>query len=228
MFRRASLLVVVALTVVLGACGTPATPAPALPETPVRPTRVPVELPTKSEAETVAESPTAVVQQPTNTPAPVRARPSATPTMTLIAASPTPAPPTHTPTQGPTPVPDPERGKALFSDHLNGDEAIPTCLSCHMVEPLPEAEAALKIGPAMIAWGNDQPVAVRARSRVASQDPATYLRNSILHPNEYLVPNVEGRAPYGVGEQSLMYQEYAKLLTEAQINDLVAYLLTFR
>lgn len=51
------------------------------------------------------------------------------------------------------------------------------------------------------------------------EDVVTYLRTSILHPNDYVVPGYP---------ESLMPQNYAEILTEAEINDLIAYLLTLQ
>ncbi|HRE48002.1 MAG TPA: hypothetical protein PLD47_09780 [Aggregatilineales bacterium] len=222
-FRAASIAFA---AIVLSACGTAAKTAPEFPSTPVRPTRLPVIVPT-AEGQSPA-TPTAAALQATPTPTVVRQRPTLTPTMTLIAASPTLAPPTEAPTAQPTRAANAEAGKALFINHINGDELIPTCLSCHIIESVSEEEALVKVGPAMIAWKGEPAIAIRARTRVASQTPTQYLRLSILAPNDHLVPNVEGRAPYGLGEQSLMYQDYAAVLTEEQVNDLVAYLLTIR
>jgi nitric oxide reductase subunit C len=67
----------------------------------------------------------------------------------------------------------------------------------------------------------------RAGSSVAGQDAATYLRYSMLNPNEFLVPNTADHV-FSVAGQSLMFQDYAKELTAEQVDDLIAYLLTLR
>ena len=62
-------------------------------------------------------------------------------------------------------------------------------------------------------------VASHAGQRVSGQTAEQYLRTSILDPNAYIVP---GYAANG------MYQDFAKVLTDKQVNDLVAYLLTLK
>ena len=57
------------------------------------------------------------------------------------------------------------------------------------------------------------------------QSAAEYLRSSILHPNDYLVPNTDTRV-FAAGGDSLMFQQYADYLSDDDVNNLVAYLLT--
>jgi hypothetical protein len=82
----------------------------------------------------------------------------------------------------------------------------------------------------MAAHGDEPGIATRAQTRVPGQTPAEYLRNSILHPNDYLVPDstIPGKGLYAIVGTSVMYQLYADVLTPDQVNDLVAYLLTIR
>jgi hypothetical protein len=44
------------------------------------------------------------------------------------------------------------------------------------------------------------------------------------------VPNssIPGKGAYYIGSQSVMYQNYAQVLSEDDLNDLIAYLLTIR
>jgi nitric oxide reductase subunit C len=109
-------------------------------------------------------------------------------------------------------------GAAIFANGLADKPNMPTCASCHYVEPVALND---KVGPVMAG------VAGRAGRGERGPSPILYLRNSIVAPNDYVVPNENGKV-YAAGGMSLMYQDYAKDLTPAQIADLVAYLLTLR
>ena len=60
-------------------------------------------------------------------------------------------------------------------------------------------------------------MAATAAERVEGQDATTYLYNSIVHPNDYLVDG------YAAG---IMLQNYGDTLSDQDVADLVAYLLT--
>ncbi len=107
-------------------------------------------------------------------------------------------------------VPDATRGQALFRGEANlGDPNVPTCVSCHAIEPGEPAD----IGTNLSNIGN------RASTMVAGQSPEAYLRSSIVDPDAYLA---------GGFQEGIMYRRYADVLTSAQIDDLVAYLLTLQ
>jgi mono/diheme cytochrome c family protein len=111
-------------------------------------------------------------------------------------------------TGGPAPVGDAAAGEELFNQAVIGPNSSPGCVTCHSLE-----EGVVVVGPSQAG------LAARAGQRVPGQTAEEYLRNSITHPNDYLV---EGFA------EGVMYQNYAAELTEDQINDLVAYLLTLQ
>ena len=71
----------------------------------------------------------------------------------------------------------------------------------------------------MIVGPSQAGLATRAESRVPGQSAEDYIRNSITHPNDYVV---EGFA------EGVMYQNYATDLTADEIDDLVAYTLTLK
>ncbi|PJF34899.1 MAG: hypothetical protein CUN49_13295 [Candidatus Thermofonsia Clade 1 bacterium] len=218
-FKHAPIRTLILLLAMLAACGTPATPAPPFEPTLARPTRVPIQPTADSRVamRTPQTAPTRVAVEPTRTP--TRARPSPTPTITLIPPTNTPIPPTETPTPSATPQPDPARGAVLFANGFPGRPEVPTCASCHYVEPVAVNDL---VGPVMYG------IADRAARRDPNEVSAVaYLRNSILMPNKYLVPN-EGDKVYAAGNMSLMHQSYAQELTPEEINDLVAYMLTLR
>jgi mono/diheme cytochrome c family protein len=95
------------------------------------------------------------------------------------------------------------RGQVVFS--------VAGCTACHTISGISTGT----IGPAL------DDLATRAATRVAGLTAEEYIRQSMLDPNAYVV---EGFADEnGV---SLMPQNIAEELTEEQINDLVAFLLT--
>jgi mono/diheme cytochrome c family protein len=197
------LLLITAL--VLAGCGTIATLEP-----PAEPTREPVTLAPQGaksgEQVAVIESPTPVL--PTATPEP----PTATPTEVPPTATPVP---TSTPTEIPptevTALGDPARGEAIFQ---GGKGAAPGCVTCHMV-----AQDMVLIGPSMVG------IADRAATREEGKTAEEYLRESILQPNAFLVPNTDVNV-FSAGGTSLMFQQYADYLSEQDVNDLISYLLT--
>jgi len=137
-------------------------------------------------------------------------------------ATPSPLPPTETPipaTEAPTAIPptatatpiviaaassgDADAGETLFR---NGMGAAIACTTCH----LPDQEMSL-VGPGLLG------VSEHMHDRDPEMTAEEYLHQSIVDPNAFIVPNF----PPG-----LMPQTYAQTLTEEQIDDLVAYLLT--
>lgn len=99
-------------------------------------------------------------------------------------------------------------GEKLFSQAVIGSANSPGCITCHSLEP-----DVVIVGPSQ--YGLD----TRAATRVPGQSAEEYIRNSIINPDDYVV---EGFAP------GVMYQNYAEELTEAEINDIVAYTLTLK
>ncbi len=103
-------------------------------------------------------------------------------------------------------VGDPEKGKELFNQStLNG---APGCVTCHSLDP-----DVTIVGPSLAG------VATRAAERVPGKSAEEYLRESILDPNAYVVEGF----PEGV-----MPQNFGDVLSEEEINDLVAFLLTLK
>jgi mono/diheme cytochrome c family protein len=101
---------------------------------------------------------------------------------------------------------DPERGKVLFQQ--GGGGGAPACSSCHSTEP-----GKIIVGPSL------EGVAERASERKPAMSAEDYLRESILDPNAYVV---EGYA------RGVMYQRFGEILSEKDIDSLVAYLLTLK
>jgi mono/diheme cytochrome c family protein len=99
----------------------------------------------------------------------------------------------------PIPVDDPvARGLAVYEKY--------SCGACHIITGISEGV----VGP------NQTNIGAVAETRVAGQSAEDYIRESILAPNAYVV---EGFT------EGIMPQNYADLMTEVEIIDLVAFLL---
>lgn len=200
--KRTGLLLLI-LSIILSACGTVAVPVfqADLEETQVA---------------QAATSDAATANAPTATDIPT-ATPTATQTP-LPTATPTEAP-TEAPTDTPVPTEAPTEDESASSNEVTGDPAAGqvlfetfmaqanfACNTCHLVD----SEAQL-IGPGL------QNVSVRGETRVAGLSAVEYIRQSIMEPSAYVV---EGYP------DMLMPQVYASIFTDAQIDDLVAYLMS--
>jgi nitric oxide reductase subunit C len=79
------------------------------------------------------------------------------------------------------------------------------CATCHSLEP-----DVIIVGPSLAG------VATRAQTRVADQNAEAYLRTSILHPGDFIVP----------GFNNVMAQNLGDVLSADQINNIIAFLQT--
>ncbi len=114
-----------------------------------------------------------------------------------------PTPDTPTPEILPTAAPEVlALGESLY---LNGVEGVPACVSCHRLDESPG------LGPSL------RGLREVAGQRVSGQGAMDYVRRSITHPNDYIVPG------YNAG---YMFQDYAARLTDDQLDGLVAYVLS--
>lgn len=108
----------------------------------------------------------------------------------------------------PEPVGDAANGERLFNESTIGAASAPGCATCHALEA-----DVIKVGPSLFDVGS------RAETAVASISAEAYLRQSIEEPNAHVAEGfVEG----------IMYQNYAEGLTNSQINDLIAFMLTLK
>lgn len=106
---------------------------------------------------------------------------------------------------------DAANGEELYMMTTIGDSGAPGCITCHSVEATDDPMQPSPVGPSHYG------LADRAGDYVEGMSAEQYIRESIVEPNAHLVEGF----PEGV-----MYQNYADDLTEQQINDLVAYLMT--
>ncbi len=154
----------------------------------------------------------------TNTPTPTRTPTSAvalpTATSTYIAdymATALAALPTSNATLTPTLRPYVEEDQRYVGDPVRGKKAFNTfakCNTCHDV-----STGAKIVGPSL------QHIASKAGSRQPGLSAEAYLRVSLLNPNAYIV---EG---YAAGLMPINYQQS---LVTAEIEDLIAYMLTLK
>lgn len=223
------------------------TPAPTLPAVPTTsPTSAPPLAPTSVTTPTLAPAPAAVVVTATMTVSATttvtRGMPTSEPTMPVTAtvaltptASPTreatstptsePTTPPLTATQAPTATSAPAASNAApavgdlpaaIADLLpSADPAAGQpltvnkgCTACHALE-----KGARLVGPSWYSVG------ATAGERVAGQSAEAYLYNSILHPNDYVVPDFL---------PNLMPANYNDLLSEQELAEIIAYLLTLQ
>ncbi len=105
-------------------------------------------------------------------------------------------------------------GQSLFR------QSSPGCFACHST-----VAGVNLVGPSLAG------IAERAESRIKAADyhskatdAATYIRESILEPSAYLVPG----ANYSSNGQSMMPPGFAQALTPAQVDGIVAYLMTLK
>lgn len=101
---------------------------------------------------------------------------------------------------------DAAAGEALFAQSSIGSQ--PGCTTCHSLEA-----GVTLVGPSLADVGAE------AGSRVSGQSAEEYLRQSILEPGDYVVDG------FGAG---IMPGGYSSELSEEQVDDLVAYLLSLK
>jgi len=202
-----NLFMLVFAALFLAACGT--VPEPLFKITP----EVEVVEETDGEAVAIAASPTPLPPTSTPTAAPTL-EPTAAPTLEPTAA------PTEAEAAAPAASDDPkaffvqlanaQRGETLFNQTI--DEVGFACATCHNIQG-----EEIKIGPSL--YGVPQ----RAAERVPGEGPYTYIYNSIYNSQAYIVPGFEQAVhmPHYAGQDGSPV-----VLSDAQIYDLVAYLMT--
>jgi mono/diheme cytochrome c family protein len=99
---------------------------------------------------------------------------------------------------------DAERGAQLFAQ---GQNAAPPCSGCHQIVA---GQSGFSLGPNLANIGE------HAEMRIDGVTAEEYLHQSILEPGHYIVS----------GYRDIMYPDYSAHFTRADIQDLIAYLLT--
>ncbi len=113
------------------------------------------------------------------------------------------------------PAGDTRRGEKLFG-------TLP-CVSCHDVtKPWPGGDICPNLGNIATEAAR---IVRSGEYRGKAKTAAEYIRESIVDPNAYIVPGAAYKAANG---KSVMPADFGTTLTGAQIDDLVAYLLTRR
>jgi cytochrome c len=105
-------------------------------------------------------------------------------------------------------VGDAARGEKLYSQATLGTKSAEGCTSCHNYN---EAEGTEENAPYTAG------TATRAETRVPGMSAEEYIHESILTPNAYVVEGFQ---------EGDMYQTFGEELSEQQIADLIAYVLT--
>lgn len=105
-------------------------------------------------------------------------------------------------------VGDAANGERLFNESIIGAASAPGCITCHSLEP-----GVVIVGP------SQSDVGARAATAIEGMSAEEYLRQSIVEPNAHLA---EGYTA------DVMYQNFGEELTNSQINDLVAFMLTLK
>ena len=103
-------------------------------------------------------------------------------------------------------VGDIKAGETLFNSAVI--DVQPGCVTCHSLSP-----DTVVVGPSLAGVGT------RAETRISGMSAEDYLRESILHPDNYVV---EGFQP------GVMVQVWEQTLTTEQVDNLVAFLLTLK
>ena len=105
-------------------------------------------------------------------------------------------------------VGDAANGERLFNEQIIGAASAPGCITCHSLEP-----GVVIVGPSQADVG------ARAETAIEGMSAEDYLRQSIVEPDVHIA---EGFT------EGVMYQTFGEELTNTQINDLVAFMLTLK
>ncbi|MCL4303892.1 MAG: c-type cytochrome [Anaerolineae bacterium] len=200
---------IVVLIILLAGCGgnapasvAEAPAATAAPEQTTTPTSEPVT-PTP-------ESPTAtpIPEPPTSTPEP----PTATSTLEPVVSTPTAEPPPAIAEESainPLTAGNPERGREIFETGGGIISVENSCSQCHSLDGTVKEHGSA--GPSF------QGISERASNRAPELAAVEYLRQSIVDPNAYVVEGFSSNR---------MPKAYKFFLSEEEIEDLVAFMLT--
>jgi nitric oxide reductase subunit C len=115
----------------------------------------------------------------------------------------------------PESVGDVAAGKALFNQATLGKDKLPGCASCHSIQP-----DKVIVGPSLAGIASDANGATSEEGYEGkAKDPVGWLREDIVNPD---IDVAQGFPAH------VMPQNFGTELTDKQINDLIAYLLTLK
>ncbi|MCK6580184.1 MAG: cytochrome c [Anaerolineae bacterium] len=146
---------------------------------------------------TRVENPTAAAVMPTDIPADATAEATAEAEPPVVEAT-------------TAPLGDAARGATLFTTTYTTTQGPWSCNQCHNL-----SDQRL-VGPGLGG------LRARFASYGVSEPIENYVHNSILHPNDFIVPADAG----GAYPPNLMPQNYAELLSAQDVDDLAAYVLS--
>jgi hypothetical protein len=109
---------------------------------------------------------------------------------------------------------NPEQGRRIYFGEIPVNGARGEIMPCSRCHPINEGEQ-----PSTPIGINLHDIGDRAGNIVPGQSAEEYLRISILDPDAHLAGNFQ---------DGLMSREYPQALTDQQVNDLVAYMLTLK
>lgn len=113
------------------------------------------------------------------------------------------------------PAGDAARGAELFAQKVKAGNGLNLpCKACHSLNA-----GEVLVGPSMAG------IATTAGTRVAGQDALLYIRTSIQDPNAFLVPD---DPKYIVSGKSAMPANLGNTMTDQDLADVIAYLLTLK
>ncbi|MCS7088469.1 MAG: cytochrome c [Thermoflexales bacterium] len=132
------------------------------------------------------------------------------------APEPTPAPQAQAPAAEPTKVGADviEKGKAAFNKY--------GCQACHAIKGFAEGQ----VGPALdnmyVVAQQRITSAEYKQSKGKAKTAEEYIRESILHPNDYIVP----QCPTGPCPAGVMIQNFEQQITPEELQALIGYLMS--
>lgn len=176
-----------------------------------------------------------ITNSPTATYEPSSIPPAASATFaasaTPVTRNPVTRMPSVAPVEGETPLPSPTPSVTAFpipalvklGDATQGRQVFHRqhCNTCHSTQGTPPPRA---VGPSLTHIATGAKVTVASPDyHGAAQDAPTYIYESIVNPNAYIVPGLRYRRTDG---SSLMPGVFSELLTPTEIDDLVGFLMT--
>ncbi|KXK19467.1 MAG: cytochrome c class I [Chloroflexi bacterium OLB15] len=143
------------------------------------------------------------------------ARTGPAPTEAPTEALPPTLPPTEPAASGGEVTGDAANGQVVFTtQHTLPDGSSWSCNACHSITP----DELRLIGPGL--WD----VAVRAETRVEGETAVEYIHQSIIDPEALIVPVADGQPDWALH----MPHGFGDVLSEQEINDVIAYLFTLQ